>query len=274
MNKFPIDYNDRKFLGNTGECINAIGIGTWNIRNDSSMLEALSLAIELGLNTIDTAEIYQDGKAEQTVGEVVRKVGRDKVFIATKLLPERFTNGKTAIRAAEASLRRLGINHADVTMIHWPASGVSVDTQIKSLEALAEKGLTRYIGVSNFRGQTLVEAIDSVKKHQIMMDQVKYSILDKRTEDDTLPICIENKITIQAYTPLEKGAILENKTIADVAKKYEKTIPQIALNYLISRPRVTAIPKSERKERIKEFLGTLGWRLSQKDLKVLEDQII
>lgn len=270
MNKFPIDYSDRKPLGNIDEYLPAIGIGTWDIRNDSSMLEALTFAIELGLNMIDTAEIYQDGKADEIVGEVVKRVGRDRTFITTKLLPERFTDGYSAIKAAEASLRRLGIKYADLILIHWPALSIPVETQINSLEMLAEKGLTRYIGVSNFKGNALMEAFTSVKKHQIVMDQVKYSILDKRVEDDTLPLCIENKITVQAYTPLEKGAILENEVIAKVAKKYGKTMVQVALNYLISRPRVTAIPKSERKERIEEFSGALGWRLSQKDLKFLE----
>ena len=265
-----MDYSDKKTLGNTDEYVPAIGIGTWDIRNDSSMLEALSLAVDLGLNMIDTAEMYQNGKAEEIVGEVVKKVGRDRIFITTKLLPERFSDGYSAIKAAKASLRRSGIQYADLILIHWPTSGVSIDTQIKSLEVLADKGLTRHIGVSNFRGQMLMEAIASVKKHQIAVDQVKYSILDKRTEDDTLPLCIENKVTLQAYTPLEKGAILGNRIIADVAKKYGKTIIQVALNYLISKPRVTAIPKSERKERIKEFSEALGWRLSQKDLELLE----
>jgi diketogulonate reductase-like aldo/keto reductase len=69
---------------------------------------------------------------------------------------------------------------------------------------------------------------------------------------------------------LEKGNVLRNKIILDVAKKYRKTGIQVALNYIISRPMVTAIPKSERKERIEEFSGSLGWRLSQEDIKTLE----
>ncbi len=270
MSKFPVDHSDKKQLGNTDEYLPAIGIGTWGIREYSSAIEALTYAVELGLNMIDTAEMYKDGKAEEIVGKVVKRAGRDRVFITTKLLPERFVDGKSAIRSAEASLRRLGIRYADLILIHWPVEGIPIKTQIKSLEVLADRGLTRHIGVSNFEGRILSEAIASVKKHQIVVDQVKYSVLDKRVEDDTLPLCIENKVTVQAYTPLERGAILGNKIITDVAKKYGKTIIQVALNYLISRPRVTAIPKSERKERIREFSGALGWRLSKEDLEVLE----
>ena len=270
LNKFSLDYDDKKPLGNTSEYLPAIGVGTWGIRNNSSAIEALTYAVELGLNVIDTAEMYQSGKAEEIVGLVVKRVGRDRVFIVTKLFPERFSDDKVAIKAAEASLRRLGIRYADLILIHWPASGIPIGTQIKSLEALIERGLTRYIGVSNFEGKTLREALESVKKHEIVADQVKYSVLDKRVEDDTLPICIENKITVQAYTPLEKGNVLRNKIILNVAKKYRKTGIQVALNYIISRPMVTAIPKSERKERIEEFSGSLGWRLSQEDIKTLE----
>ncbi|MGQ9468358.1 MAG: aldo/keto reductase [Nitrososphaerales archaeon] len=270
MNRFPVDYNDKKPLGNTNESVPAIGIGTWDIRNDFSAIEALAYAVESGLNMIDTAEIYQSGKAEEIVGSVIKRVGRDRVFVTTKLLPKRFLDGKMAIRAAEASLRRLGVSYADLILIHWPAPNVPVERQIRSLEIIADRGLTRYIGVSNFKGHILNEALTSVKKHQVVVDQVKYSVLDKRVEDNILPLCIENKITLQAYSPLERGAILGNKTIADVAKKHGKTIIQVALNYLISRPMVTAIPKSERKERIEEFLGALGWRLSQEDLEVLE----
>ncbi|MCP8320060.1 MAG: aldo/keto reductase, partial [archaeon] len=183
MNKFPLDYGDKKLLGNTDEYIPAIGIGTWGIRNYSSAIEALTYAVGLGLNMIDTAEMYQDGKAEEIVGAVVKRVGRDRIFITTKLLPERFVDGKSAIRAAEASLWRLGIRYADLILIHWPVEGIPIKTQIKSLEVLADRGLTRHIGVSNFEGQILVEALASAKKHQIVVDQVKYSVLDKKVEN-------------------------------------------------------------------------------------------
>jgi diketogulonate reductase-like aldo/keto reductase len=268
--RFPLDTNDKKPLGNSGEYVPAVGVGTWDIRNAKLAVDALAYAVELGLNLIDTAEMYQSGGAEEIVGSVIRRVGRERVFVVTKLLPERFAARDKAVRAAEASLKRLGISYADLILIHWPLEGVPLKTQIESLEALVERGLTRYIGVSNFDGAILEEAVKSTKKYDIVVDQVKYSVLDKRVEFETLPLCLKNRVTLQAYTPLERGRVAGDKRVARIAEKYGKTCVQAALNYLISRPMVTAIPKSERMERISEFAGALGWRLNTEDLEELE----
>ena len=214
--------------------------------------------------------MYGSGAAEELVGRVVRNFGRDEVFITTKLMPQHFIDSFEAVKAARASLRRLGLDYADLILIHWPHDYVPISRQIRALEAIANEGLTRYIGVSNFTKEELEEAIYATSKYDIVVNQVKYSVLDKRVEDDLLKYCIENKVTIQAYTPIEKGRVNDVEVIKRIAGKYGKTPVQVALNYLISRPYVTAIPKSERKERIKEFRGALRWRLELRDIEVLE----
>jgi len=219
---------------------------------------------------IDTAEMYGSGAAEELVGKVVRRFSRDEVFVVTKLMPQHFIDSFEAVRAARASLRRLGLDYADLILIHWPYYYVPISRQVKALEAIASEGLTRYIGVSNFTREELEEAIYATSKYDIVINQVKYSVLDKRVEDDLLKYCIENRVTIQAYTPIERGRVNDIEVIKRVAGKYGKTPVQVALNYLISRPYVTAIPKSERKERIEEFKGALGWRLEPHDIEVLE----
>ena len=268
--RFPIDPSDMKPLGKTGEKIPAIGIGTWAIRNYGRAEEALVRAVELGLNMIDTAEMYDSGKAEELVGKVVRSVGRDRVFITTKLLPKHFSNPDNAIRAAQASLRRLGIRTVDLILIHWPKFLTPIERQVEALEAIAEAGYARYIGVSNFDAKKMVRAIYAARKHDIVVNQVKYSALDKAVEGSLLPHAIKHGVTIQAYTPLEKGAVAKNKALARIGVKYNKTPVQVALNYLISRPRVVAIPKTERKERVDEFKGAIGWRLQEEDIKLIE----
>ncbi|MEM2302303.1 MAG: aldo/keto reductase, partial [Sulfolobales archaeon] len=105
---------------------------------------------------------------------------------------------------------------------------------------------------------------------EIVANQVKYSVLDKQVEKDLLGFSIENKILIQAYTPLEWGGVAKNETVISIAKKYGKTPIQVALNYLISRPMVMAIPKTERVERVEEFRGSMGWRLGAEDIEILE----
>ncbi|MEM0439263.1 MAG: aldo/keto reductase, partial [Sulfolobales archaeon] len=268
--RFQIDPNDRKPLGRTGETVPAIGIGTWRINNYSMAETALIRAIEVGMNLIDTAEMYANGEAEKLVGRVCRIIGRDRVFIVTKILPDRFSDQSKVIKALEASLRRLGTSYVDLVLIHWPRPGISIEKQIQFLEATVEAGMARFIGVSNFGVENLSRAIRATKKHEIVANQVKYSVLDKQVEKDLLGFSIENKILIQAYTPLEWGGVAKNETVISIAKKYGKTPIQVALNYLISRPMVMAIPKTERVERVEEFRGSMGWRLGAEDIEILE----
>ena len=268
--RFPIDYSDRKPLGKSGEEIPAIGVGTWRIEDYSRAESALIRAVEVGLNLIDTAEMYHNGEAEKLVGRVARAVGRDRVFIVTKILPDRFSDQSKVIRALENSLRRLGASHVDLVLIHWPKAGVPIERQIQFLEATIEAGMARFIGVSNFGVENLSRAMSATRKHEIVANQVKYSVLDKRVERDLLRFSIENKILIQAYTPLEWGGVAKNDRVLSIARRYGKTPIQVALNYLISRPMVMAIPKTERIERVEEFRGAMGWRLSAEDIEALE----
>lgn len=268
--RFPIDYDDRKPLGRTGEKLPAVGIGTYGIRDYRAAEEALTHAVELGLNLVDTAEMYDNGRAEELVGRVVRRVGRDNVFVTTKLLPSHFAECGRVVKAARASLRRLGIDVADLVLIHWPNPGVPIPLQIRCLERLASLGLARYIGVSNFDTDRLAEALVSTKKHEIVVDQVKYSPLDRRVEEGLLDMCVARGITLQAYTPIERGAVANNIVLKKIAQRYGKTPVQVALNYLISRPGVVAIPKTERVRRVEEFRGALGWRLDKTDIALIE----
>lgn len=270
MPRFPVDYSDVKPLGRTGETIIAVGLGTWGIRSEESARKALVYAIERGLNLVDTAEMYGHGKAEELVGKVARDVGRDRVFIVTKLYPHRFRDPETAVRAAESSLRRLGTSYVDLLLIHWPDDLAPIRVQIRSLEAVAERGLTRYVGLSNFNDQQLAEAVSSTSKHDIVVDQVKYSVIDKTVEHGLLRACLNHGVTVMAYSPLERGAVLRAKPVREVASKYGKTPVQVALNFLISRPRVVAIPKSESVDHVTEIVGSLGWRLKPEDIELLE----
>ncbi len=268
--KYPIDENDLKPLGKTGEKIPAIGMGTWGIRSYADAEEVLVSAVERGLWLIDTAEMYGEGLAEELVGRVVRRVGRDRVFIVTKLRPYRFASPDSAIKAAEASCRRMGVNYVDLLLIHWPEETLPIHVQIKSLEAVAEKGLTRYIGVSNFSAEQLREAVESASKFDIVLNQVKYSVLDKKVERKLLPKCIELGITLQAYTSIERGRVAYDPRVIEVAQAIGKTPIQVALNYVISRPMTVALVKTERMDHLEEILGALGWRLSNELIERLE----
>ncbi len=271
---FPIDYSDRKPIGRRGETVSAIGIGTWAIRDYGRAEEVLVEAVGLGLDLIDTAEMYGWGRAEELVGRVVRRVGRDRVFITTKLLPDHFTDRDEAVRALRESLRRLGVSEVDLVLIHWPNRSISIADQIHVLEALADEGLARYIGVSNFNRSELEEAVYATRKYEIVVNQVKYSVLDRWVEKSSLlRYAVENNILIQAYTPLEKGRVAGDPRLREIGEKYGKTAVQVALNYLVSRPRVVAIPKTENRGHLYEIKGSLGWRLKPGDIGVIEGMI-
>lgn len=265
-----IDFSDRKELGGTGEKISAIGLGTWNIRSGERMVEAIVKAVELGMDMVDTAEMYGNGSAEEVVGRAIKLVGRDNIFVTTKILPDRFRDEYNVFKAVEASLRRLGVGEADLILIHWPIEDVSVGGMIRIMEKVADKGYTRYIGVSNFDIKHLDEALGSLSKYDLVVNQVRYSVFDKSIEADLLPYMIRNRITVQAYTPLERGRVVSDKRLSEIGGKYGKTSVQVALNYLISHNNVTAIPKTERVERVVEFSGALGWRLEEDDILYLK----
>lgn len=264
--EIEIDRDDYKEVGRTGERISALGVGTWDIRDPKGAIEALTYAVQLGLNHIDTAEMYLEGKAEEIVGEVVKRVGRENIFITTKILPKNFKNEHLCRKAAESCLKRLGVKYADLILIHWLEAYLSIGRVVNLLENLVDEGYTRYVGVSNFNVGDLKRALENTKKHEIVVNQVKYNVYNRGVEYDLLPYMAREGITLQAHTPLERGKVAYDQNLKRIGEKYNKTAVQVALNYLISHRRVVAIPKSERKERVLEFKGAMGWRLNPDDM--------
>jgi len=253
---------DKKPIGKTGEYVSAIGLGTWNIRDYNRAKEAFIYSLSNGIDNIDTAEMYDNGLAEKFVGEIIKSVGKERVFITTKMLPYHLESRESVIKAAKASLSRLGLKTVYLYLIHWPHHRYSIEHQIRVFESLVTEGYARYIGVSNFTKSQLEEAIQALRVAEIVVNQVHYSVLHKRVvESDLLPFCLDNNITIQAYTPLERGEIIKRPEIIQMSKRINKTPVQIALNYLISKPNVIAIPKTENVEHAKEIISAMGWRL-------------
>ncbi|MGC8975088.1 MAG: aldo/keto reductase, partial [Thermoprotei archaeon] len=132
----------RRSLGSTGETISAIALGTWGIRNEDNAFKTLVRGVELGLDTIDTAEMYNSGRAEELVGRVIKQVGRDAVFLITKMLPDRLRSRYDVVKYGRAALRRLGVNEVDLYLIHWPNPTLSIREQVKNFESLIDEGLT------------------------------------------------------------------------------------------------------------------------------------
>ncbi|MEM1644259.1 MAG: aldo/keto reductase [Ignisphaera sp.] len=262
-----------KPLGNTGEKIPAIGIGTKGIQDYRLAEGAISYALSLGLKLIEVSDSYGNGLAEELIGRIAKKFKRDEVFIALRVDAIKFSYVEAATKAVYNSLRRMGLSYVDIVLVDGVNELVDLSTQIKALESLVDKGLARYIGLSNFKLRELSKSLELLSKHNIAAVQYKYNVIDKKVERDILKFAIDKSITFLACSPLEKGTIVRNPKLAALSSKYRKSPVQIALNYLISRPYVVATPKSERRNHIEEIYGALSWRLSSEDIKYLEENI-
>ena len=271
-----------KELGATGVMLPEIGLGTWKYSGGSQPLQR---GIQLGAFLIDTAEMY---RTEDQVGRAVNGI-RGRVFIATKVLGGHLRYDQV-LRAAESSLRLLETDYIDLYQIHWPNSSVPIAETMKAMEELANSGMVKYIGVSNFSVRELQEAQQAMTHHPIVSNQVLYNLKRRKIEADLLPYCHRQGITILAYTPLASGALTSPATsrkarrglrrttdkllgrgpqqnaLQSIAREMGKTPAQVALNWCTSQPNVIAIPKSNSVARTEENCGASGWRLTPAQL--------
>jgi Predicted oxidoreductases (related to aryl-alcohol dehydrogenases) len=230
--EIKIEYKE---LGKTGEKIPALGLGTWGIGGfsfpdysyDQLAIEVIRFAVEIGMNFIDTAEMYGSGHSEELIGEAIKGI-RDKVFIATKVLPTNFRY-EDVIKACERSLKRLKTSYIDLYQLHWPNPSIPIRETMKAMERLVDEGKIRYIGISNFSVEETVEAMNSLSKYEIVSNQVEYSLLVRDIERDLLPFCNKNKITVIAYSPLARGELLKGKYydfLLKIGKNMVKHLPK------------------------------------------------
>ncbi len=261
-----------KELGRTGEKIPAIGIGTWNLSlNITKEVEALQYGIKLGMKLIDTAEIYG---TEEIVGIAIKSFPREEVFVATKVSPNHFRY-KDVIKSCNSSLERLGIKQIDLYQLHWPNPRIPIEETMRAMEKLVEEGKIRYIGVSNFSVEELIKAQEALKNNEIVSNQVEYSLLNRDIEKDLMKFCEKEKITLIAYSPFALGKMFENKKLMDflekIAKKYNRNPAQIALNWLISKRQVVAIPKASNLKHLEENSQASDFNMDKKDLKDIDN---
>ena len=259
-----------KELADTGVQISEIGLGTWNYRG---WVKPLQRGIDLGATFIDTAEGYY---TEDIVGKAIRGQ-RNKVFIATKV-SGRHLSYRDVLRSAEESLYKLGTDVIDLYQIHWPNPAYPLKETMRAMQKLADDGLIKYIGVSNFSLDEMKEAQYYLSNHKIVSNQVLYNLNHREIEKDLIPYCDTNKITIIAYTPLDSGNLTKkgllnkksNEVLEHVAASEGKTMSQVALNWCNSRKCVVSIPKSDSVERTEENCGGSGWKLQKENRDKLD----
>ena len=187
----------------TGEKVPALGIGTWHMGERKAErapeVAALKTALDLGLNLIDTAEMYGEGGAEEMVAEAIAG-RRDRVYLVSKVYPHNASR-TGVIAACERSLARLRTDRIDLYLLHWRGSIPLAET-LAGFEQLMRDGKIRYYGVSNFDRADMTEWVALKGGESVAANQVLYNLSRRGPEWDLLPWCRERGIVIMAYTPL------------------------------------------------------------------------
>jgi diketogulonate reductase-like aldo/keto reductase len=245
----------------SGEAVPVLGQGTWMMGEDRNRaadeIAALRLGLDLGVTLIDTAEMYGSGGAEKLVGEAI--VGRrDEVFLVSKVLPSNASrNG--VIRACEASLKRMHTDRLDLYLLHW-RGGVPLSETIAVFEELRQSGKIRHWGVSNFDTDDMEEMGRLRAGKGAQTNQVLYNLTRRGIEFDLLRSCREGGVPVMAYSPVEQGALADNKGLAAIA----------ALAWVMAQPGVIAIPKATRLEHVRQNAAARDIRLTPEDLAELD----
>jgi diketogulonate reductase-like aldo/keto reductase len=255
-------------FGFTGVPVSAIGQGTWEVEGDAvkerRAVEALEAGIELGMTHIDTAEMYGNGRAEELTGQAIRG-RRDRVFLTSKVLPSNASYEGT-LRACERSLRRLGVDRLDLYLLHWESNHPIGET-MRAMEKLADSGLIRFIGVSNFDVAKVWEVEQALSHHRLAANQVLYHLGDRGIERKLIPYCAERGIAVVAYSPFgsrggfPKPQSAGGRVLAGIAATLGVTPRQVVLRFLIRNPGMFVIPKASQVEHTRENAASAELRL-------------
>ncbi len=250
-----------------GERVPAFGLGTWNIGDDAAAraeeIATLRLGLDLGARLIDTAEMYGDGRSEELVAEAIAG-RRDEVFLVSKVLPQN-ASAKALPAACERSLKRLKTDRIDLYLLHWRGSVPLAET-LRALQRLKQAGKVRHYGVSNLDAADMRALWQLPGGDGVAANELLYNLTRRGIEWDLLPWLRRRQVPVLAYSPLEQARLLGNRKLAGFAERHGMTPAQAALAWLLAREDVIVIPKTGRRERLKENLGALEHALTAAQL--------
>jgi 2,5-diketo-D-gluconate reductase A len=247
-----------------GRTIPRIGLGVWQTPDDVAVA-AVQSALQAGYRHVDTAAIYGN---EPGVGAGLRASGvaRDEVFVTTKVWNEDQGRAK-ALRAVEASLKRLQLDHVDLLLIHWPAPrrGLYLETWQALIDA-RQAGYARSIGVSNFE----VEQLDRLIAETGVKPVLNQIELHPRFQQRRLREAHAARgIATESWSPLGQGTLLADPVIAQIAAKHGRTPAQVIVRWHLDSGLVV-IPKSVSPQRIQENFNVVGFALDAQDMALIE----
>ena len=260
-----------KFKLSNGYEIPCVGFGTWQINGDETAKNAAINAIKAGYRHIDTAAVYGN---EIGVGEAVKNCGikREELFITSKVW-NTMRGYENTLVAFDESIEKLGLEYLDLYLIHWPASKnrfknweeINFET-LQALVKLYKEGRVRAIGVSNFLPHHLEALMDMEIKP--IVNQIEFH--PGKMQEEVLSFCRENNILVEAWSPLGRGAVLDNEILKDIAEKYKKSVAQICIKWCLQNG-VVPLPKSVTPERVKENADVFDFEISADDMKIINE---
>ncbi len=247
-----------------GGPIPRLGLGLFRSKG-SKAENAVLWALEAGYRHLDTATMYGN---EDEVGEAIRMSGtsREEIFVTSKLWNDDHGYDQ-ARKALELSLERLGLDHLDLYLIHFPVPELRKESW-RALEDAYDEGLVRAIGVSNYMTQHLAELLSHARVPPAV-NQIELHPFNFRTRSEVVELCEKEQIVVEAYSPLTKARRLNDPVVVRAAREYGKSPAQILIRYGIEKGWVT-LPKSSNRERIRENAQVFDFALTAKTLEALD----
>ncbi len=295
-------------LGTSSISISPIIMGTWQAGrhmwtdiDDSESIRAIRAALDAGVTAIDTASVYGNGHSERIVARAVGE-NRNRIVIATKLFANEMKSDQV-MAACERSLTNLATDYIDLYQIHWPSGAfgsepVPIEETMQALVRLKEQGKIRAIGVSNFSGAQLAEALEV---GEIVSLQPPYSLFWRQVEQDARPLCLARKLAILAYSPMAQGLLTgkfgpdhrfkqgDHRTknrlfqaenfgraqaaltaLAPIAERHGATLGQLALAWVMAQPNTCAIAGARNAEQAAQNAAAARITLALEDLAAMD----
>ena len=265
-----------EFITVSGAKAGPIGQGTWflgeNRATHTQEEKSLRAGVEAGMTLIDTAEMYGSGKAEELVGDAIRGLDREKLFLVSKVYP--FNAGRNNIfTCCEDSLSRMNTDYLDLYLLHWRGS-IPFSETVECMEELKDRGLIRNWGVSNLDVEDMEELFRVRDGKNCATDQVLFHLGSRGVEFDLLPWLQQRQIPLMAYCPLAQAGslrrgLLASPAVREVAAAHGASPSQVLLAFLLSHPGVVPIPRTGHAAHAQENAAAAQITLSPDELALL-----
>lgn len=259
-----------------GTTMPKLGQGTWMMGEASAKrqeeVEALKYGLSLGMNLIDSAEMYADGAAESIAGEAIRNTDRGDVFLISKVYP--WNAGREQLsKSCEQSLRNFGVETFDLYLLHW-REDADLTEVVYGMEELIDKGKIKRWGVSNFDTADMEDLWKVTDGKNCVINQVLYNLGSRGIEFDLIPWQRERGVPFMAYCPVAQGGnlreeLLNNGSVWEVANRHNVTPIQVLLSFVLRHADMAAIPKAVKREHVEQNAIVRSVRLSEDDIEIL-----